>query len=458
MGSKSDFFENRQCVINNYSRKEMQGWIDKMLDYLGGEIWLNKSQNVDHPIVRLWNRKDYMATNELLSFAYAVSIMDRVDSKWTAKTMKVAAGKNFNNVHGAIFEIIALSIFQDSDCEVIPTSMGNPGIDGTICLNNGTEVNLSIKYYGISKAELDFQKQMDEIYNHIGNMLRASKCLSADVVIDMKKYIDSFSEKKILIKQVADLFDKYGERSGCEQVCSETNLAICYLRPIQNQNLSGAVKSYKLLAVSPMHKNEYKNLRDKIDDACCNLKKHAPGRQNESKKTLFNGILIHIHEDADIDAYQEEMQRYLEENNGNKDFPIDFIVLYQVCVACEEKAEHYYIYHVIKPAVLPHSIINGSTSNTLSLPVISFFIGKIGPDSSKRALLSNDVVLSELTDVYHYQKGEIYEKSREYSESQLYGEVKMLAPGVRVSPVFRLRDKNVIPKIITFENEHMEIL
>ena len=62
------FFEKRHCEIKDYSRKEMQGWIDKMLDYLGGEIWVNKLQNSDHPMARLWNRKDYMATNELLAF------------------------------------------------------------------------------------------------------------------------------------------------------------------------------------------------------------------------------------------------------------------------------------------------------------------------------------------------------------------------------------------------------
>lgn len=456
MGSTISFFEKRQCAIKDYSREEMQGWIDKMLNYLGGEIWIKKSQNVDHPIVRLWKRKDYMATNELLSFAYAVSIMDKVDSKWTAMTMKVVAGKDFNNVHGAIFEIIALSVFYDNACKVIPASMGNPGIDGTICLKDGTELNLSIKYYGISKAELNFQKQMDEIYNYIGNELRASKCLSADIIINMKKYIDSSREKKIVFQQIKDLFNKFGERCGCVQVCSETNLATCYLRPIQNQNLSGVVKSYKLLAVSPMHKNEYKNLRDKIDDACLNLKKQVPISENE--KVSVRGILIHIHEDANIDAYQKEMQRYLEENSGNEDFPIDYIVLYQVCVACEEKVDKYSIYHVIKPAVSPRSIIFERKTNALSLPVISFFIGAVGLDSSKRVLLAGNRILSELTDVYHYQKGEIYENGREYDERQLYGEMKMLAPGVSVSPVFQLGDKKVIPKLITFETEHLEIL
>ena len=47
----------------------------------------------------------------------------------------------------------------------------------------------------------------------------------------------------------------------------EDDIAACAVSHIQNSNLSGRGESYKLLAISPMHENEYKNLRDKIDEA-----------------------------------------------------------------------------------------------------------------------------------------------------------------------------------------------
>lgn len=70
---------------------------------------------------------------------------------------------------------------------------------------------------------------------------------------------------------------------------------------------------------SPLHKNEYKNLRDKLDNACNNLVQHKP----KENGTEYNGIVIHLHEDADIDSYQEEMQNYL---NDNHNLPISFII------------------------------------------------------------------------------------------------------------------------------------
>lgn len=69
-----DFLKDRQNVIDDISEKEINLWIEKMLNYLGGDIWLKKSRNVDHPIVKLWNRRDFMATNELVNFANAVNI------------------------------------------------------------------------------------------------------------------------------------------------------------------------------------------------------------------------------------------------------------------------------------------------------------------------------------------------------------------------------------------------
>ena len=82
-----DFLKNRQNTIIDIPKQQINEWITTLFELLGGEVWLNKSSNVDHPIVKLWNRRDFMSTNELVNFARAVSIMLNVDENWTKGKM-----------------------------------------------------------------------------------------------------------------------------------------------------------------------------------------------------------------------------------------------------------------------------------------------------------------------------------------------------------------------------------
>lgn len=440
-----NYLEHRQNAIEDISADEMNGWLNKMIDYLGGDIWLSKLHNAAHPIVKLWNRKDFMATNELINFARAVDILEKKDEKWLRRTMDIVAREDLNNVRGAIFEILALSVFSDNQCKVIPAAEGNPGIDGTIAFHNGVNLNLSIKNYGISNAEKNFQIFMGEIYEYFWREAEKRNIFTVELVLEIKRYLDGTKDKLEVKKLVHEALNQF---SKTFRVDIQGDIANVSARRIKGYNFVQGKCSNIFLASSPLHKNEYKNLRDKLDDACNNLVKQKP-KEND---TEYNGILIHLHEDADIDSYQDEMQNYLDDN---QDLPISFIILYQPTIVFSRSEQKYNVFHTIKPAI---SIKRIGTKG-IAIPVIDFFIGRMGIDTPKRTLFVDNKEFASLRDIYLYQKGEIYEQVRVMADGSMGGQIGTVAPGIRLNAVMPpdKKGKMLITRLNTFENEHLEI-
>lgn len=441
-----NYLEGRQNAIDDIPVDEVNGWLSKLVEYLGGDIWFSKSCNAAHPIVKLWNRKDFMATNELINFARAVDILEGIDEKWLRRTMKTVAGKNLNNVRGAIFEILALSVFSDSQCKVVPASEGNPGIDGTVVFHNGVKLNLSIKNYGISNAEKTFQNFMNEVYEYFWREAKKRKILSIQLVLEMKRYVCSDREKAEVKKLVREALDQFMRVASADV---QGDIANVNAGQIKGYHFASEECSNIFLATSPLQKNEYKNLRDKLDEACSNLVTQKP----EQGDVEYNGIVIHLHEDADIDSYQKEMQDYL---NDNLNLPISFIILYQPTIVCSQSDQTYSVFHTIKPVI---SIKRLEERPIDILPAIEFFLGYAGLEPPKRILFADGLGVAEAGDMYIYQKGEIYERGSVMPDGSIEGQIRTLAPGVRINAVmpFKKERKSMIIQLHTFENEHLEI-
>lgn len=464
------FLSGRQKPLDyDIPDETIENWISLMLSYLGGEAWLSKHKN--HPISRLWYRKDAMSTNELVTFARAISIMESVDKTWLKKTMKLAISDDLNNAHGAIFEILALTFFKDAKFIVSPSSMGCPGIDGTTRIrDDGLDINLSLKYYGVSKAEQNFLAFMEEIDTTIKDSLHFS---SADVRLSLNKCPETKADKDKIRELVKSAMKKYNKIAMKDLYDSQKDpkftddFAEMSIRPIEGFRISNMIKSHQFIAISPTHRNDDKNISDKIDDACRNLVK-AQGNIANSSSTddRINGIIIHLPENADMALCKEQAQNYL---NKNLNAQIDFIILYQVYIAFYNDGKHG-ILHCIQFAVAPRTanlIVKYLKIKDRIIPAFSFFAGTLTFEPSKRRLIINQdrdaTQQIELDKVYLYQKGEIYEAAYKDSDGRLGGDVKMLAPGIRLNAVFTIKDKhgkNVYTSASTPipESDHMEIL
>jgi hypothetical protein len=84
--------------------------------------------------------------------------------------------------------------------------------------------------------------------------------------------------------------------------------------------------SHTFIAMAPYHKNEDKNLLDKLDEACINFTHHAAKRTSE----ILRLVLIHVPETASLTSCKEWASQYFTDSPGT---PVGAILLYQPTVA-----------------------------------------------------------------------------------------------------------------------------
>ena len=154
-----DYLEHRQYVIHELPKAEVNEKIELFVRLLG-EAWLD--EEVDHPVRNVWKRRDYLATNELVNLVYAIDAIYKLDSKWLKDQLKRVKSKDLNNVRGALFEIMGFSYLLSDRYQLKLAKDGNPGIDGTICFENDVRMNISMKNYGVSRFEKEFNHSMLE--------------------------------------------------------------------------------------------------------------------------------------------------------------------------------------------------------------------------------------------------------------------------------------------------------
>ncbi len=129
------------------------------------EAWLAADDG--HSLQSLWARRDALATNELLNFGDAVQRLQAESPDWLAGQVDTIKTGDAGQSAGAIFEIIALNLFSRNFCKVEPAPRAKPGFDGTLILNDGSRILISVKNHGLSSPERAFQarsKALDDTF------------------------------------------------------------------------------------------------------------------------------------------------------------------------------------------------------------------------------------------------------------------------------------------------------
>jgi len=118
--------------ILNIPAGESNSLLFTMVQILG-EDWIE--QDKGHLLQKLWRRKDFLATTELLNLAYSINNINKINPKWLQGQIKKVKSDDINNVKGALFEIIGFGYLMNPSYKIELASDGNPGIDGTIVFN-----------------------------------------------------------------------------------------------------------------------------------------------------------------------------------------------------------------------------------------------------------------------------------------------------------------------------------
>jgi hypothetical protein len=178
------------------------------------EAWLNADSA--HPLQSLWRRQDALATNELLNFGDAVERLQQEAPAWLkGQVHNIKTGDAGQSV-GAIFEILALNLFSRQYCRVIPAPDSMPGFDGTLLLNDGSRVLVSIKNHGLSSREQEFLAQAGAFDEEFKTQLGAHGFRDLEVNILAPKHLDAAAFQSMKTDIADCLADVKADRLGGE--------------------------------------------------------------------------------------------------------------------------------------------------------------------------------------------------------------------------------------------------
>jgi len=391
------------------------------------EQWLTATP--ENGIQEVWQRDDLISTQELLSFAVAIEKMLANDEKWTKEQIINAKSCNKNTARGAWFEIVGLSYLVNSDYTVAPTKSNTPGIDAVLKWSNDTTINLSLKRYDVSTHEMYFHTKMEQIEDVLKSSLHENGIIGVKCSVIFNNYpkdtdYDAVKERvKRAITQIAATPDK-----GVIMQHPNGSMEISVV-PLLAYDLSDRHNSYELIGLCKLHDNEFKNLTDKLDNACANLRKHA---SDKCKKQL-NGVFVHMHESVAMDLCCGHLTAYLADISDN---PIGFVWLYKPSLTRGEKGHCTKWSHVFMN-VADKTIMNHWKCSGGKFPKFSVvYASAIETTDIKQTLLADDVEII-LNDMYIFQRGNVYVNATREEDGSANCNLLHPAPGIHIHGVFK---------------------
>ncbi|MBD2386851.1 hypothetical protein [Cylindrospermum sp. FACHB-282] len=311
-----DYLGGRQNPIPEVPIREL----NKMLAVLVSEFdagWLRSGYT--NPVQKLWQRMDYLSTCELLLLGNALKKLKPIDPHWVSAQVKLIKQEDKNNRRGALFELLALSLFDGEGVSVRPAASSNPGYDGTVLLPRNASIQVSVKSYGTSSHQEVFNNQCSMIEALLTAALSKRQLNAVGIYVFAKSY-PTQSDWEVLKRRLPAMLDSVENRTNdsFEDIQNSCWDIIINNLHIENCQFSPIHKSYTFIVCSPYHKNEYKNLYSKLDDAYVNFTRHAGSVDPLTTRMVF----IDIPTSASITLCKEWAKQYFQlEQQGASHLP-----------------------------------------------------------------------------------------------------------------------------------------
>jgi hypothetical protein len=392
--------------------------------------WLTEDQ--DHPISTLWKRDDPLATNELLLLGDSLSRMCLVDPGWTREQVLKAKQKNPNNRIGAQFELLALASLEGRGQRVIPLKKDHPGCDAGVTLRNGTQIYISLKNFGASSFETSFRSRAKSVADFLRLEMRR-RGLNGTAIIVVATAYPTEADWQALRSAIASFF-------GLHHAPKFSSIGIWSLYlvglPGGMTNLHEGYPSYQCTVLAPYHKNEQKNLLDKLYEASVNLERH----RKKFPAAAYRGLFVRMSEGASIAACSEWAREFYLARTETR---VDFMFLYQISVAEDPTHDTTAITHSIAPiardaTVFPLKNERGAEDHCTA----TFYVGTCTENPPK--LIFSVAPGKSIQDCYLFQHGEIYRRAVIAGDGSMEGHMRIIGDGIIEHSVFSLNGQEAI--------------
>lgn len=395
------------------------------------EAWLTAD---GHPLQALWARRDALATNELLNFGDAVQRLHAESPHWLAGQVDTIKTGDAGQSAGAVFEITALNLFSRDFCKVEPAPRAKSGFDGTLVLNDGSRILLSVKNHGLSTPEQAFQARSKAFDSAFQTQLAHHGLNGVEVNVLAKQHLDDAAYKVLTDDLDACLAQaKAGERGG--ELDRPYTIIMKGMEDQYGPLSTGGLTS-TCRVMSPIARNEQRNFEDAIRKGCENLLKHT-----KAETDVCRMIILRLSNSASIARCRAWAEWYFGEY---PDDPVDVILLYQAGVTTDLAANASVITHHVAAITGPNfrAWQTAKPGFLRRLPSMSVLVGVISEEQPRMLLTGNVPGGADLSDWYVYQRSDIFKKVELVDGAG--GDLSTPAPGVMIHVVI---EQNGIPQM-----------
>ncbi|SDY76026.1 hypothetical protein [Citreimonas salinaria] len=398
------------------------------------EDWLiNHGDNI---VRNLWHRTDAGATNEIINLGYALIEADKKKAGLASSFARRIKKQEINNQRGLLFELFVIGCMFARRGRVEPTPANEPGYDLRISFQDGGELLLSLKSWGTSTHERTFRKKAARLDQFVQKIAHETACHSVNVRAAAASYPEEKAWSSLRSACQEALRGQPTERSS-RYVGDEWMLVI---GPVWSPNgpICRNRLSHEVFVLSPYHKNEIPNFRDKLKGAINNAERYVKESPNRA-----HGIIARVPTNLSWSDANAVVKNHFDDNpNG----PIGIVFLIQTAVITDESGRSMQQFFVQTHVSKGHKSWS-SPERDFGLRLL---LGVVSDKASKNVIASDDGQNIDLEDFYHYHSGDLFVR---FDGNE--GTLARLAPGLRQHAVMRIGANEVVFSGIFPQNDDL---
>lgn len=385
------------------------------VENLFGQDWLKDKQGqAEHPLQKLWERKDWLATCELFGLGKCITQLTSEHDSWLRQTaQKIKSG--VQNAHGFITEILVCGSLYARDGNVYPAPGNQKGFDFVVNFPSDFKYYISIKSQGMTLHETRFHEFGDRLKAAFAKRLET---LGVNGELKLISPVHLEPEAfEFLIKFVGETL-----RKPQTYRYKECQLVFTHIRPETGQYAS-TQRSHKVTIVSPQHRNTMLNAKAKLEAAAKNLQGHLPVSDD-----YFRFLWIRVHNSVDAEALQQAAQSMLDDHE--RDYGFDGAFFIQPSVVRKEESIAINSYMGLAHSKLHQGFNKAVVEGRVSVLKAPFPVGGISMKPSELHITNGSISVPLPRDHYFYQKADLYFLMKREGE-EMVGSWSSPASGIR---------------------------
>lgn len=377
-----------------------------------------------NPIAALAQRKDALATNQLVILGAAIEAGNAENPQWVRRQVNKIKGKNDGERRGATFELVALNMLRVPGRTVTPTANNFPGYDLVVTLADSAKMAVSLKNLAASTHERSFLREARAVEAAFEGALRDQGC-NGLVLGALASSLPEAGDWKALTESLPALIEQSKRQAPGGIWGHEKWAAVVRNAPAEVGALSQNYLSHQVFIASPFHPNEEKNLIDRLEDAAVNARKHAL-----ADPAIAHAVMIRVGEHMSLPPFGDWAQDYLDQHPAG---PIDLVLLYQLAMV--EIGESSLLQHAIMPKFARSFARWARSERALAFNVV------VGVGSATgSALQMAGFEDRSIERMYVHQSGEFYQLVDRQAGKPTEMRVRNLASGITQHAVVRWPD------------------